>query len=225
MTEELIRSYGLDTLFIKNSPKIKIKIIQIMNTQPSETDFEGFVYGYKIFSDTNTKSDFRIKLGRTGKENPADRVRQWGGEMEFCCKTIYNKRLERLIHLFFRYANIIKIRGDGHKEIEWFHFKEKININKYVSILNEMVGDLYESNTIKVKSSPATNLIEEIKKININTAGLHLIGNLAGIGPKLSDNIIKYRINNGPFKTIRDILKCPGIGIARFTKIENHIYV
>lgn len=214
MAEEYIRSHGLETLFLKNSSKIKNKIIQTMNSLPSETDFEGFVYGYKICSDKNTRNDFRIKLGRTGHENPADRVRQWGGEIEFCCKTIYNKRLERLIHLFFRYGNLIKIRSDGHKEIEWFHFKEKININKYVCILNEMVDDLYGSDSSK-----------EIKvvKININSAELHQLEGLSGIGPKLSDNIIKYRTINGPFKTIYDIMKCPGIGRRRFNKIENNI--
>jgi len=38
-------------------------------------------------------------------------------------------------------------------------------------------------------------------------------------------NVIKYREQNGPFKTIEDIKKVSGIGDATFLKIRDYITV
>ena len=46
---------------------------------------------------------------------------------------------------------------------------------------------------------------------------------LPGIGESKAKDIINYREANGPFQTIEDIMKVPGIGESVFAKIQETI--
>jgi len=52
----------------------------------------------------------------------------------------------------------------------------------------------------------------ESGKVNLNTATAQELVQLKRIGPKYAERIVKYREENGPFKTPEDITKVPGIG-------------
>jgi competence protein ComEA len=62
-------------------------------------------------------------------------------------------------------------------------------------------------------------------RININTASVEELETLPGIGPTAAQEIVEYRLQHGPFRTIQDIQNVPGIGPATFAKIENYITV
>lgn len=62
-------------------------------------------------------------------------------------------------------------------------------------------------------------------KININEAGQEELMMLEGIGEKISQRIIDYRQQNGPFLQIEDIMKVSGIGEKTFENIKNAITV
>ena len=63
--------------------------------------------------------------------------------------------------------------------------------------------------------------------VNINTASESLLSYVSGIGPKLAENIIKYRDENGAFISRSDIKKVPRLGgkafeqSAGFLRIKN----
>jgi len=59
------------------------------------------------------------------------------------------------------------------------------------------------------------------QKININRAEPWLLEALPGIGEVLAQRIVDYRSENGPFRTIEDLLKVSGIGPATFEKIKD----
>jgi competence protein ComEA len=61
--------------------------------------------------------------------------------------------------------------------------------------------------------------------ININIAGLAELDSLPGIGPVIAQNIIDYRIMNGPFISIEDIQKVSGIGPSKYEAIKDLITV
>jgi len=63
------------------------------------------------------------------------------------------------------------------------------------------------------------------QKININTAEVWLLQVLPGIGEVLSQRIIAYRNDNGPFQRIEDLKKVEGIGTATFEKLKDKIAV
>jgi competence protein ComEA len=60
-------------------------------------------------------------------------------------------------------------------------------------------------------------------KININTATAQELELLPGIGPALAQRIIDFRLANGPFGHVEDIMDVSGIGPATFDKIQEQI--
>ena len=52
--------------------------------------------------------------------------------------------------------------------------------------------------------------------VNVNTASRHLLTYISGLGPALAQNIVKYRSQNGPFHTRRELMKVPRMGEKAF---------
>ena len=63
------------------------------------------------------------------------------------------------------------------------------------------------------------------QKIDINRAEPWLLEALPGIGVVTAQNIVDYRVQNGPFRTIEELLQVSGIGPATFEKIRAYITV
>ena len=54
--------------------------------------------------------------------------------------------------------------------------------------------------------------VQEMKKVNINTASAKELTQLKGVGTRIAARIIDFREKNGPFKTAQDLMRVPGIG-------------
>ena len=61
--------------------------------------------------------------------------------------------------------------------------------------------------------------------ININTADVDELTTLQGIGKSKASAIVKYREENGAFKSIEDLLNVPGIKESTLAKIRDKIIV
>ena len=61
--------------------------------------------------------------------------------------------------------------------------------------------------------------------VNINTATKEQLDSLKGIGPTKAQAIIDYRTKHGPFKSVDDLEKVPGIGPATMKDIRKDITV
>ena len=61
------------------------------------------------------------------------------------------------------------------------------------------------------------------QKININTADLHTLMTLPGIGQVYAQRIIDYRNANGAFTDIAQLKEVEGIGEKRFEAIKDYI--
>jgi len=81
----------------------------------------------------------------------------------------------------------------------------------------------------KLKSSLDTTveLCVNAVGININTASVPLLSYVSGIGPKLAENVVNYREENGAFSSRKEIKKVPRLGgkafeqAAGFLRIKN----
>lgn len=62
-------------------------------------------------------------------------------------------------------------------------------------------------------------------KVNLNTAAKEELMTLTGIGESKAESIIRYRKENGAFRSIEDIMKIEGIKSGVFNKIKEDIRV
>lgn len=98
---------------------------------------------------------------------------------------------------------------------------QKINIPNvnYVDTNSYITENMGENIIIEDITSSSTNLV------NINTATQTELETLTGIGPSTALKIIKYREENGKFKTIEEIKNVAGIGDSKFEAIKDEICV
>ncbi len=59
--------------------------------------------------------------------------------------------------------------------------------------------------------------------VDINSADAKTLETLDGIGPSKAAAIVEYRSKNGPFKSVDELEKVPGIGQATLTKNRSNI--
>ena len=52
--------------------------------------------------------------------------------------------------------------------------------------------------------------------VNLNTASQWLLTYVSGLGPSLAQNIVRYRCENGPFHSRRELMKVPRLGAKAF---------
>ena len=78
--------------------------------------------------------------------------------------------------------------------------------------------------SMQAESYPTTSINAE-GKININIASADELCLLTGIGPTLAGRIIQYREENGPYKSIDELLNVRGIGEKTLGDITDYICV
>jgi len=61
--------------------------------------------------------------------------------------------------------------------------------------------------------------------VNLNTASKHLLQHVAGLGPKLAQNVVDHRNTNGSFKSIESIKKVKGYGAKAFEQSAGFLRV
>lgn len=61
--------------------------------------------------------------------------------------------------------------------------------------------------------------------ININTATSSELQMLPGVGGKTADAIIKYREQNGDFKSVADLVNVKGIGDKKVEKLTDQVTI
>lgn len=244
---DLVKLYNLA------NDKVKKQIIEKIIESPSDSDGPGYVYGFTKSEDKNTRYNFYMKLGRTSRNEPSIRINEWGGEQVFSIKSIYNKKFERLVHLFFKFANIHRDnkKNPGTKEVEWFRFIKVNNINKnfIISRINSicsLIDDIYLlddnddnedkdniKNTVirpKLINNNKNNNKDNIKntvirpKINLKTCSKNELLKISGIGNVLANAIINYRECVG-INDIGDLIEIRGIGDKRLDIISYYCEV
>lgn len=95
------------------------------------------------------------------------------------------------------------------------------NTNNDIPIINEEQKEEEKEQIDDNKD----NKEENNEKISINQASKEELLNIKGIGEAKAEAIIKYRTENGNFKTIEDLKNVSGIGDTIFNKIKDFIII
>lgn len=91
----------------------------------------------------------------------------------------------------------------------------------YVPVIGEEGNIPLQAGT----GSAFTGNAQEEQKINLNTASEMELQTLTGIGPSKAATIIRYRTENGPFKSIEELKNISGIGVKTYEKLKEEIAI
>ena len=61
--------------------------------------------------------------------------------------------------------------------------------------------------------------------VNLNTASQWLLTYVSGLGPSLAQNIVRYRRENGPFRSRRELMKVPRLGAKAFEQAAGFLRI
>ena len=77
----------------------------------------------------------------------------------------------------------------------------------------------------RASKPPVSATVVSTEVVNLNNATAAQIASLPGIGPKTADLVVQYRVKNGPFKKIEEIMNVRGVGEKSFLKIKDRLTV
>jgi competence protein ComEA len=69
------------------------------------------------------------------------------------------------------------------------------------------------------------SIIADLRKVCINTSMRDDLMTLIGVGPKMAENIIAYRQQNGPFQKPEEIMKVKGVGMRLYEINQEDIVI
>lgn len=197
--------------FVTNRPQSKVKkeptIVKKSSSikkssSPEETtveykiDIKGEVINPGIYT---MKSSSRI----------IDCIEKAGGLTENANTTVINlskKITDEMVIIIYSQAEVANFKETKKQEEQ---VQEKCRQKDETSLKNDAC--------ITTENKNNTSLI------SINNATIGELSKLSGIGEAKAKQIIEYRTQNGPFKTIEDIKQVPGIGESIFAQIKDYI--
>ncbi len=77
--------------------------------------------------------------------------------------------------------------------------------------------------TVVAAENPAANTL--IETIHLNQATAEQLQTLPGVGPALSERIVIYRTEHGPFSSVDQLTDVKGIGQAKLAKFKKQLTV
>ena len=77
----------------------------------------------------------------------------------------------------------------------------------------------------RAAKAPTAAAVVSTEVVNLNSATAAQIATLPGIGAKTADLVVQYRVKNGPFKKIEEIMNVRGVGEKSFLKIKDRLTV
>jgi len=128
---------------------------------------------------------------------------------------------------------LIGIVGWGWYGIREMHVaaSEHVSATTTISAVDDSLVDagIEDADTLRGPDEPASG--DTLRKVppivagcvNVNTADLTGLDQLAGVGPVIAQRIIDYRLSHGRFTTPDDLLAVKGIGPKTLAKMRNRL--
>ncbi|OQA57352.1 MAG: ComE operon protein 1 [Candidatus Omnitrophica bacterium ADurb.Bin277] len=94
-------------------------------------------------------------------------------------------------------------------------------------VVTFLAGGLTLAAATKVHAAPkaAAPAVSAPAMININKANVEELDKIRGIGPAMAQRIVDFRTQNGPFKSVDDLVQVRGIGGSKLQQIKSQVTV
>lgn len=124
-----------------------------------------------------------------------------------------------------RVTDLIKLAGGGteNADLDATNLSTKLNDEDCVVIYKKGEVDKIQSLNTSNSDSTTTSSQSKDATININTASKDELMTLTGVGDVKADAIIKYREQNGGFKSVEELTKAGGIGEKTLSKFIDKV--
>lgn len=103
---------------------------------------------------------------------------------------------------FASVEELLEVSGIGERTLE--------KIEEYVTVNPQNVQNSTDSKN---------RIVSEKQLLNVNLASQEELERLPGIGPIKAKAIVDFREKNGPFKSVEDLVRVPGIGEKTLEKL------
>ena len=97
-----------------------------------------------------------------------------------------------------------------------------MKLSTWIALLVLLMGGTIFAQT-QALADDAPVAVEQISKVNINTANTEVLSELPGIGEKKAQAIVDYRKRNGEFTSVEELVNVRGIGEKMLEKIISKI--
>lgn len=192
---------------------------QTCNTSVCETYYESLV-------DINTADKEQLMSLNGIGDSIADRIIQYRTSGNY----------------FYKTEDLKNVKGIGDSLFEKIKdhiivYPENLPIKSETQITSEQAASSVSSSSSKASSISTsvttkpiqTTLVTETSlevefPLDINSCSADELICIDGIGPIIADRIINYRIDNGGFYSVEEIMNVKGIGTLTFHKISPYIY-
>ena len=130
------------------------------------------------------------------------------------------KLVDEMVIIIYSNDQVKKFKEEE-KEIIYIEYKCECPDNINDSCINK--DDVVNTNGVEETDDKqdSDDVLDEL--ISINKATKEELMNLPGVGESKADSIIKYREENGGFKTLEEIKNVSGIGDSAYSKIKEYI--
>lgn len=79
--------------------------------------------------------------------------------------------------------------------------------------------------SIKTQYEASGETAPKREKVDVNTASAQELETLTGVGPRLAEEIIREREENGAFETLEDLLRVKGIGESKLEEFRFEVTI
>jgi len=100
-------------------------------------------------------------------------------------------------------------------------------MNRFVIVLAAVLigSGAWPSSSAAAQRSAKQPAAASMEVINLNSATAVQLADLPGIGVRTAELVVQYRVKNGPFKKIEEIMNVRGVGEKSFLRIKDRITV
>lgn len=101
-------------------------------------------------------------------------------------------------------------------------YKEPIQkVLKSTGFISKGILDEIMQDTVGVEK----NMVQDTFKFNLNEVSWEALTLIPGIGEYTAKKIVTYRLKNGRFRQVEDLLKIKGIGRKTIERLKPYVYV